>query len=80
MKIGVLGRRKSPKKRRLSLKGTHLERIDSRRLDEHRKAVSQETNRALVSYCFCTAVLPFAMPLLLEVYESVKRNLSFVVI
>lgn len=55
----------------ISLKGTQLERIDSRRFDEHRRAVSPGTN---------TVLLPFAMPQLLEVYQYVQGNLFFVMV
>lgn len=55
----------------VSLEGTQLERIDSRKLDEHKGAVSPGTN---------TVLLPFAMPQLLEIYQYVKGNLSFVMV
>lgn len=42
----------------VSLEGTQLERIYSRKLDEHKGAVSPGTN---------TVLLPFAMPQLLEI-------------
>lgn len=68
MKIGVIvGKKYSA----VNLKATQLGRIDSRRLEENRRAVSRGTN---------TALLPFAMPQLLEVYQYVKGNLPFVMV
>lgn len=55
----------------VSLTAAQLGRIDSRRLEENRRAVSRGTN---------TALLPFAMPQLLEVYQYVKGNLPFVMV
>lgn len=63
---GNSGEKSLKKYSSVSLKGTQVGRINSRKLDEHKRAVSPETN-----------TVPFAMPQLLEVYQYVQGNLFF---